>query len=115
MTSLTKKNIHEYCIEIFVESEYADKEKLKKLGAKWNTEKKQWFFRYNYKKFFYDSWVTTFEFYPESISIVKWDKEEKQFEKVDISDENENIIYEETVDRFKVYHLNTHINGVCII
>jgi hypothetical protein len=115
MTSLTKKNIHEHYIEIFVESEYKEKDKLKTLGAKWNADKKQWYFRYNYKKFFYDSWVSAFDFYPDRISIVKWNKEKKQFEKVKISSEDKSIIYEEAVDRWKVYNLNTHIDGVCII
>jgi hypothetical protein len=115
MTSLTKKNIHLHYIEIFVESEYEDKEKLKKLNAKWNADKKRWYFRYNYKKFFYDSWVSAFGFYPHKISIVKWNKEDKQFEKVKISSENKKIIYQETVDRWTVYQLNTHINGVCIV
>jgi hypothetical protein len=116
MTSLTKKNYHEYCIEIFVESEYEDKDKLKKLGAKWNATKKQWYFRYNYKNF-YDNvlWVSAFEFHPDSIKIVKWDNEETIFKKVKISKEDKKIIYQETVDRWTLYNLNTHINGVCII
>jgi hypothetical protein len=82
MTSLTKKNIHEHYIEIFVESEYKEKDKLKTLGAKWNADKKQWYFRYNYKKFFYDSWVSAFDFYPDRISIVKWNKEKSNLKRL---------------------------------
>ena len=49
---------------------YEEKMKAKNLGAKWNPDRKMWYFEYSLKQFFDDENMHTHIFKPFSISVI---------------------------------------------
>ena len=51
-------------MKIYIGVKYDDKEKVKKLGAKWDVSRKGWYFQFNINEFLNNEELNTFQFKP---------------------------------------------------
>ena len=54
-------------MKIYCGVKYDDKEKAKKLGAKWDVARKGWYFQFNINEFLNHEELNTFQFKPFSV------------------------------------------------
>ena len=97
-------NFGNYNIEIYVDSNYDQKDDLKQHGAKWNSDLKLWFFRYNLQSY-EDKGIfkNTYDYSPCNINIVKYDTKLKQFNDVHLSSKEKGYFLKEAIARWKIY------------
>lgn len=107
LSEITEEETKDYCIEIYVQSDYCDKDRLKIIGAKWDTVDKQWYFRYNLNRYNNDLWADTFEFYPDHVSIVKWNDKIKSFLPIQMTLKERVALCDEAQGRWTVYLLKS--------
>ena len=58
-------------MKIYCGVKYDDKDKAKKLDAKWDIARKGWYFQFNYDEFMNNEDLHTFQFKPFSISFIQ--------------------------------------------
>jgi hypothetical protein len=61
---------------------YARKDEAKKRGAKWDINKKQWYFQYNLKDFFENKDLHTYDYEPIVPTIINYDSKQHNNDKI---------------------------------
>ena len=79
-------------IKIYCGVKYEDKDRAKKLGAKWDTVRKGWYFQFNINEFLKNEELNTFQFKPFSLSS-KQSINHKTYDLIYDTAKNRNIKY----------------------
>ena len=81
LMSYMTDDVFVHMVYIYVDSEYCDRYDLKSKGARWDSDKRKWYFRYNLHGFINNYSITnrnikydTCNYCPTDIYICYWDK-----------------------------------------
>ena len=65
-------------VKIYCEVQFARKDEAKEKGARWDMDKKLWFFQYDLKEFFDNKELHTFDFEPLFPTIINFNSEDEK-------------------------------------
>mmetsp|Transcript_21554 Transcript_21554/g.22296 ORF Transcript_21554/g.22296 Transcript_21554/m.22296 type:complete len:111 (+) Transcript_21554:65-397(+) len=100
-SEIEENEYQNYYVEILVQSDYFDKDDLKDLGAKWDPNYKQWYFRYRLDSFINKESINTNKFMPDYVRIVEYNSTKKKFIDIQMSSNDRANFVEETLKRWK--------------